>query len=240
MFRHLVGIGVGVIGLAFGPQLAWSQVWPGTAPSAARPAAPVDPARRVHDLLTTLRQDPKADRREHAAFSLRSFPADKYFEILPTLTECLAQESEPAVRRAIVQTLGELRPRSAEALEALEHAAEQDPSWRVRQSARWAKRGYKVETPAAPLPTSPPANDLPAASSTGRSGPVADPAPANVFSTPPPPPGQPMPPLPLPPAPKREWKLFPWLRKKETVPSPPPVMAPTEPILAAPPRSPGR
>jgi hypothetical protein len=229
MFRHLVGFGVGVIGLAFGHQLAWSQVWPGTPPATSRSAAPIDPSRRVHELLTSLRQDPKADRREHAAFSLRSFPADKYFEILPTLVECLAQESEPAVRRAIVQTLGELRPRSAEALEALQHAAEHDPSWRVRQSARWAKRGYKVETPAAPVPTSPAAGDMPAPSS-------AKAGPGSML----PPPGQPLPPLPLPSEPKRQWTLFPWLRKKETVPSPPPILAPSEPILAAPPRSPGQ
>lgn len=239
MFRHLMGIGVGMIGLAIGPQPAWTQPRPAP-PAAGRPAGAVDPAQRVHELLTTLRQDPKAHRRENAAFSLRSFAADKYFEILPTLVECLTQESDAGVRRAIVQTLGELRPRSAEALEALEQAAEHDPSWRVRQSARWAKRGYKVETPASPGPSSPPTDHLPTPSSADKAGPTNAPAPGNIFSKPLPPPGQPLPPLPLPPAPKREWTLFPWLRKKEPVPSPPPVTVPSEPILAAPPRSPGR
>lgn len=183
-------------------------VWPCLLNAAPPPAGgqPVDAARRVHELLNTLRNDPKPDRRENAAFNLRSFPSDKFFEIVPALIEALENDSAPAVRRAVVQTLGELQPRSAEVLEALERAAEKDDSWRVRQSARWAKRGYKVDAQAPPPP--PP--------------PAAAPAPATP------------PPLNPPEPPKRSWTLFPWLRKKE--PAPAPVLGPPEPILAAPPR----
>ena len=170
-------------------------VWPCLWQAAQLPVGgqPVDAARRVHELLNTLRNDPKPDRRENAAFSLRSFPADKFFEIVPALIEALENDSAPAVRRAVVQTLGELKPRSAEVLEALERAAEKDDSWRVRQSARWAKRGYKVDVPAPPAPLPPP---------------VASPTP--------------LPPLAPPEPPKRSWTLFPWLRKKEPAPAPPP------------------
>ncbi|HMP60522.1 MAG TPA: HEAT repeat domain-containing protein, partial [Gemmatales bacterium] len=226
---------------------------------APAPAAPVDPHRRVHELLQTLRNDPKPDRRENAAFNLRSFSAEVHFEIVPALIDSLQQDSVPAVRRAALQSLAEIQPRSAEVLEALEHAAEHDDSWRVRQSARWAKRGYQVPTEqpkATPAPTPamvPKASPTQPAEAPARfrlfpflsSSPTPAPTAAPVAI-----PAQAAPPAASPSPAKRLGSLFDWLKRKpaETAaptPAPPPPQAPPpapppgtfEGILKAPPPS---
>lgn len=118
-------------------------VWAGDKKKPAEP--PPTPEERAHSLVRLLRTSPNEDHRANAAEALAGFDAVRFFEIIPALMESLEKDSSPAVRRAAARALGDLKPRSAEALSALEQAADNDASWRVRQVARWAKIGYRVD-----------------------------------------------------------------------------------------------
>lgn len=107
-------------------------------------------------LLQTLKDDPHEERRAEAAERLAKADALKHFEVLPALIDTLTSDSSSQVRRAAARALGDLRPRTQEALDALRQAADEDASWRVRQVAKLAKWGYRPDAPKAGAPAASP------------------------------------------------------------------------------------
>jgi HEAT repeats len=103
-----------------------------------------NPAERVGMLLVTLKTDADAGKRADAAGELRNFDGRMYPEIIPALLEVLKNDSAVGVRREAAQSLGRIKPASAEVDRALADAQENDSSTMVRLKARMARVGYRV------------------------------------------------------------------------------------------------
>jgi hypothetical protein len=101
------------------------------------------PADRVEQLLHTLQEDRKEEHRAKAAEDLLNFSSEEFPEIAPALINVLVRDTSPAVRKAVVKTLADVKPPTHEIKDALEQAVKQDKSWSVRQAARWASWRYK-------------------------------------------------------------------------------------------------
>jgi hypothetical protein len=197
------------------------------------------PADQVFQLINTLKNNPDADRRADAAAELGTLDGQKYPEIVGALIEALMKDSSTQVRRAAATALGELRPKTLDAANALKQAAENDESLWVRTRARTVRWGYG--TPEPPPSPRPPAGGrvipVPPPGPDGRLAPVPLPAPpippgSRPLPKPPvedegrtAPPAKPLPP-PAAPAPK------------PLPPQPPLTPIPTEegPIFIAPPK----
>lgn len=164
-----------------------------------------DPKERVPTLVSTLKTDPDENKRSEAAKELREYDPAAFPEIIPVLIETLQQDPKPAVRSEAAESLGKLRPVSLEVGAALEQAAAQDPSMRVRLQARsslWAYHFAGYRSPKGnEAPPSPAAPDAP--------GSARQPAPRMrngglvplTAETPPPPLAPALTPVPVPPAP---------------------------------------
>lgn len=139
-----------------------------------RPKA--NPAERVPTLIATAKTDPEEKKRAAAAAELREFDPAAYPEIIPVLIDLVQNDAKPGVRLEAVQSLAKLRPVSQQVGFALEQAADQDKSLRVRLQARssllqYHLAGYrspkKDEIPAAP--SGPKTEEPPLASPLGMS-----------------------------------------------------------------------
>lgn len=118
-----------------------------TAPSQAglfRRSSKPDPAVHVPALIQTLRTDTEEKNRAQAASGLREYDAKVFPDILPTLVEALTNDKSPAVRAEAAESIGKVRPITAQAGYALEQAVAKDTSLPVRLSARWALLQYRV------------------------------------------------------------------------------------------------
>ena len=100
-----------------------------------RPNKP-DPAEHVPDLIKTLKNDPNDRKRADAAEELREYDLRTFPDIVPTLTESLGNDGSASVRYAAVNSIAKLRPISQPAGYALEQAAANDSSIRVRATAK--------------------------------------------------------------------------------------------------------
>ena len=100
------------------------------------------PSERVPELLNVIKGDGDENKRVAAAEELRQYDATQFPDIVPVLTDVLANDKKPAVRSEAAQTLGKLRPVSQQAGQALEQALAKDSSMRVRLHARSALLGY--------------------------------------------------------------------------------------------------
>jgi hypothetical protein len=94
------------------------------------------PAERVPQLVAVLKTDPDGGKREKAVEELRQFDGNAFPEIATALVEAVLQDAKSDVRAEAVESLARLRPVSQAAGQALEQAANNDSSMRVRLLAR--------------------------------------------------------------------------------------------------------
>jgi hypothetical protein len=103
-----------------------------------------NPTERVPALILTVKTDRDERKRASAAEELREYDPNGFPEIVPILVDVLQHDAKPSVRAEAAQSLSKLRPVSRPAGEALEQAAENDASFRVRWQARTALLQYRV------------------------------------------------------------------------------------------------
>lgn len=101
-----------------------------------------NPAERVPTLVTTLKTDANEHQRHAAAEELRQYDSAAFPEMVQALIEALQRDLRSSVRAEAAQTLGKLRPVSQQVGNALEQAAANDSSMRVRLQARSALWSY--------------------------------------------------------------------------------------------------
>lgn len=149
-----------------------------------------NPAERVPQLIITLKTEKDERKREAAAKELRDFDPTAHAAIVPALCDALRLDGKVSVRVEAAESLSKLRPVTAQAGQALEHAQAHDESLRVRVLARrllWQYRLAGYRSGKADEPSLPPVPTVPAP-------PVPEPiqAPAKIAAAPEP---APMPPL---------------------------------------------
>src|SRR5205807_14808 len=105
--------------------------------------AKVNPAERVPALIMTLKTDKDERKRASAATELGTFDAAMYTEIVPVLVDVILSDPKPAVRLDAATSLGNLRPVSQIAGQALERAVTSDDNWRVRWHAKSILSRYR-------------------------------------------------------------------------------------------------
>ena len=196
-----------------------------TSPASAGPLGlfkkpkPPDPAERVPALIKTLQSDPDERKREQAAEDLRDFDTKAFDDIVPTLMEALKNDSGTGVRLACVNSLTRIRPVSPRMVYAMQQAAANDASLRVRLSADATLKQWRIidgvqigrradipsQTEEPPLASPPPATAMPAAPPPSMSVPFEAVNPPSTT-------------MPMPaPAPTKS-RLFPWLPAKNSKP----------------------
>ncbi len=134
----------------------------------AKPAA----APNCQDVIAVLKSDPDEHKRQAAAEQLRHFDTKTSPDVIPALMDALQRDASVSVRVEAAQSLGKLRPISQDAGVALQLAAVNDPSLRVRMQARTSLIHYqlcgyhtaKIEGPQVNAPSS---KEPPLASSSG-------------------------------------------------------------------------
>lgn len=116
-----------------------------SAPAALFKKAPPkgDPVQRVPQLLYTVKMEPDEKKRAAAANELREYDSKMFPEIVPILADVVHNDKSSAVRLEAVQSLSKIRPVSAIAGEALEHAAK-DSVLRIRVQAWTNLRLYQL------------------------------------------------------------------------------------------------
>jgi hypothetical protein len=106
-------------------------------------ARPV-PAQRVPELILILKTESDERKRAQAAEELREYDAKSYSEIVPVLADVLHNDKNAHVRLEALNSLARLRPVSQPAGLALEHAAANDESLRIRLQAKSALLKYHI------------------------------------------------------------------------------------------------
>ena len=109
-----------------------------------RRSAKPDPAVHVPALIQTLKTDTDERARAQAASALREYDAKTFPEILPTLIDALGGDKSPSVRAEAADSIGRIRPITAQAGYALEQARDNDKYLAVRISARTALFQYRI------------------------------------------------------------------------------------------------
>ncbi|MCS6851052.1 MAG: HEAT repeat domain-containing protein [Gemmataceae bacterium] len=158
-----------------------------------------DPAQRVQELIVIVKTDASDKRREEAARELRNFDGKSHPEVTAILIDVLMNDCKANVRAEAAESLGKLRPVTPEAGWALQQAAANDPSLKVRWQARTALiqcqlsglKMPKVDGPALPATPGggPPVIVEPGARLAPTPAPGGDPVPPVVVPTSPRSPG---------------------------------------------------
>jgi hypothetical protein len=102
------------------------------------------PAQRVPELILVLKTESDERKRAGAAEELREYDAKAFSEIVPVLADVLHNDKNAHVRLEALNSLSRLRPVSQPAGLALEHAAANDESLRVRLQAKSALLKYHM------------------------------------------------------------------------------------------------
>jgi hypothetical protein len=103
-----------------------------------------NPAERVPHLIVLVKTDPDERKRSQAAEELSNFDARTFAEIVPVLVDVAQHDQKPGVRQEALNSLARIRPVSQAAGQALERAAAQDDSWRIRLQAKSALMKYHL------------------------------------------------------------------------------------------------
>jgi hypothetical protein len=103
-----------------------------------------DAATYVPSLIDVLRTSDDERARASAANALRDYDAKVFPEILPALIDALSSDKSAAVRSEAADSIGKIRPITAQAGYALEQAKENDKNILVRTSARLALLQYHL------------------------------------------------------------------------------------------------
>lgn len=118
------------------------------APPPQQPAAataPVETAKPAKlTTLDVLKTDLDEKKRVAAAESLRAVDPRTQPDVIPSLTTSLQQDPSATVRAAVAETIGKLKPVSAEAGAVLETVVVADPSDGVRKAAQQALWDYHL------------------------------------------------------------------------------------------------
>ena len=163
-----------------------------------------NPTQRVPELILIVKTDPDERKRQHAAEELRDYDTAVFTEIVPILVDVLQHDKKMAVRFEALNSLTKIRPVTALAGHAIEKAAADDESWRVRLQAKTALPKYHLAgfvskksdpVPAATTSRRPQTQEPPLAVDTP---PMIPPLPAPLPMVPPAP--RPLPPNVAPPA----------------------------------------
>ena len=125
------------------PAVALALAIPAQAGLFKRSAKP-DPAVHVPALLEALKSHKDERARADAAGELDEYDAKAFPDILPALVEALKSDPSSAVRSRAAESIGKVRPITVTAGYALERAAADDDSFKVRLSARTALLKYRV------------------------------------------------------------------------------------------------
>ena len=173
------------------PVIALSLAAPTQAGLFKRGAKP-DPTVHVPALIETLKSDKDDRNRAAAAGELDEYDAKAFPDVLPALVDALKSDPSSTVRSRAAESIGKVRPITVTAGYALERAAADDESFKVRVSARTALLKYKVlghlpgvkieESVEPPLATGTPAKDM--ASGTVLRPPLAPPSDAPATAPP--------------------------------------------------------
>jgi hypothetical protein len=130
----------------------------------------VNPSQRVPELIVTVKTDQDEKKRTQAAEELRDYDSVTFSEIVPVLVDVLKNDKSASVRIEAVHSLSKIRPVTTRAGQALEKAAADDESWRVRLQAKSVLPKYhlagfvgtkKADTPTGKTTGEPPLNDAP-------------------------------------------------------------------------------
>jgi len=104
----------------------------------------VNPSQRVPELIVIVKTDPDEKKRAQAAEELRDYDATKFTEIVPVLVDVLKHDKKLSVRLESLGSLSRIRPVSTLAGQAIEKAAAEDESWRVRLQAKTSLPRYHL------------------------------------------------------------------------------------------------
>jgi hypothetical protein len=121
--------------------------------------AKIVPSQRVPELIVTVKTDPDERKRANAAEELHYYDVATFTEIVPVLADVLQHDKKVSVRMEAVTSLAKIRPVSNMAGQALEKAAADDESWRVRLHAKtylpkYHLAGYASSKKSDPIPVS--------------------------------------------------------------------------------------
>ncbi len=125
--------------------------------------AKVDPAKRVAELIITLKTEQDDRKRASATSELGTFDAHSFPEIVPVLVDIMQHDPKSGLRMDAASSLGSLRPVSQVVGESLEKAASSDENLRVRLHAKSLLMKYRLAgySPGAGPKTSPSKNGEP-------------------------------------------------------------------------------
>jgi hypothetical protein len=106
--------------------------------------ARINPSQRVPELILIVKTDGDERRRAMAAEELRDYDVTAFTEIVPVLADVLKNDKKVNVRLEALLSLTRIRPVSVLAGQAIEKAAADDESWRVRFQAKSALPKYHL------------------------------------------------------------------------------------------------
>lgn len=106
--------------------------------------ARTNPTQRVPELILIVKTDPDERKRAHAAEELRDYDTAIFTEIVPVLVDVLLNDKKQGVRSEALASLTKIRPVTTLAGQAMEKAAAQDESLRVRWQAKSALPKYHL------------------------------------------------------------------------------------------------
>ncbi len=106
--------------------------------------AKTNPTQRVPELILMVKTDPDERKRASAAEELREYDVRTFTEIVPVLADVLLHDKKQTVRAEALTSLSKIRPVSNLAGQAMEKAAADDESLRVRWQAKTALPKYYV------------------------------------------------------------------------------------------------
>ena len=104
----------------------------------------VNPLQRVPELILIVKTDPDERKRSHAAEELRDYDTTTFTEIVPVLVDVLKHDKKHGVRVEALTSLTRIRPASVLAAQAMEKAAADDDTLRVRLQAKAALPKYHL------------------------------------------------------------------------------------------------
>ena len=122
--------------------LAWAAPAPAQGIFAKKPK--VNPTQRVPELIITLKTDTDERKRSQAAEELRDYDVATFTEIVPVLVDVLLHDKKLNVRLEALGSLMKIRPVTNLAGHAIEKAAADDESWRVRLQAKTSLPKYHL------------------------------------------------------------------------------------------------
>lgn len=121
---------------------AWVEPMP--AQSFLSKKSKVNPTQRVPELILTVKTERDERKRAHAATELREYDTTTFNEIIPVLVDVLMTDRSVNVRTEALISLTRIRPVSQLAGHAIEKAAAEDESMRIRLQAKTALPKYHL------------------------------------------------------------------------------------------------